>query len=114
MRVGGLHGCNKIASNIPGELGQGRIVMIGNGLERKQRIEFSAIDDGSRGKHLGQGYLGPGQQGVDIEIVPDFRALRHHRGLHAGQIDERGDLESRPLREFLRSNLPEPEPSEER
>jgi hypothetical protein len=59
---------------------------------------------------LGQRYPGLRQQGMDIEIVPDFRALGHDRSLHAGEIDEGCDPDLRSLRDLFRRDLPTPRP----
>jgi len=47
---------------------------------------------------------------MDIEIVPDFRALGHDRSLHAGEIDEGCDPDLRSLRDLFRRDLPTPRP----
>src|SRR5579864_5248274 len=73
--IGDSYSLNEVASNARGQRSQSGIPVIGYGLERKEGVELCAIDDGRGGQHHRQSDLFPGQQGMNVEIVPQFCAL---------------------------------------
>ena len=51
---------------------------------------------------------------MDVEVVLDFRTLRHHGDFHVGNVEQGRDLELRPLHPLSGRDLAEIEVAEER
>lgn len=63
--------------------------MIRYRLERDQRVKFIGVENKGSCKHLGKVYFRLGDQGVQIEIVFEFRALCDHGDFKARQVKKR-------------------------
>ena len=51
---------------------------------------------------------------MDVEVVPELRPLGHHGRLHAGQVDQRRNLETRSRDDLRRGHLSKTKAAEKR